>query len=197
MVYSRTSTCSFSARAGGFRLRPDVESDDDGIRCGGEQDVRFRDPSDAIVDDPKFHDLRWKLFDRRCQGLRGALHIGLDDQRQFFDRSFLDLGKQIIERDLTGTRQFGRSMLACPVLRDLSGDALVFDRLKDVTSGWHAGQCRSLRPGRKDRPLALLRRVWLIKRPNFSAEGADDKDIAHMERTALHQDSRHRATTPF
>src|SRR5436190_6863225 len=66
----------------GVAVRPDVERNDDGVRCGREQHVRFVDRADARVDDSNLHFFIREFRQRVGEHFGRALHIALDDDRE-------------------------------------------------------------------------------------------------------------------
>ncbi len=121
-----------------FRLGTDIKSDHDRLGSRREQDVGFGNPADSGVHDPQFDSASRHLFHRRSQGFRRALHIGLDDDGEFFDIAFLDLGKQIIETDFRRPGQIGSPLLHRPFLGNLAGDTLVLHNGEDITGRRHS-----------------------------------------------------------
>ena len=122
-------------------IGPDVEADDDGVRRGREQHVRFVDRADAAVDDADLHPLVAQLRERVGEHFGRPLHVGLDDDRQLLHAAFGDLLLQRLEREPAALGA-ERPVLGLP-LRD--------------TSRSDAPWRRPPAPGRR-RPAAAARR---------------------------------------
>ena len=72
-------TFSFSAISETLPVGRTWIADDQRVGCGCEHDIRLVDPAGARVDDLDPDLLVGKLFERFLEGLRGAVHVGLDD----------------------------------------------------------------------------------------------------------------------
>ena len=132
---------------GGVAIRPDVEADDDRVRRRRQQHVGLVDRADAAVDDPDLDLLVGQLGQRVGQHFGRALHVGLDDDRQFLHAAFGDLRLQRLERQaraLGAERLLLRLRLA--EVRDLPRLGRVGQRLERVARRAAARRGRALRP---------------------------------------------------
>ena len=92
---------SFSlSRLLGHSIRTHVKSDNDGVGGRGKADIRLVDGSHSSVDDLHNHLVVGQLQEALLQGLHRALYISLHDDAQLFQIALLDLGKQIVKRQL-------------------------------------------------------------------------------------------------
>ena len=112
-----------------MRVGADVEADDRRTRGFGERDVAFGDAASAGVHDTRAHLVVAELFERGIDRLDRALHITLDDQREFLQPARLQLRHHLLERaslaGVLGHRLFARQALT--VLGDLARTCLVVD----------------------------------------------------------------------
>src|SRR5207302_5954383 len=97
--------------------RANVEADNQRARGGGQVDVALSDAADARVDDADAHLGVLDLLDLADRGLDGALDVGLDDQAELLDLSFLHLFEQALERD--APRTGGELLTAEPLVAHL------------------------------------------------------------------------------
>ena len=92
----------------GFHL--DVEAQDDGVRGGGQQNVRFRDGAGGGVQEDAFHFVRLDVQNSFPDGFHGTLHIPL---QEYFELGFLGAvphhGEQFFHACLAG---LGQALLA-------------------------------------------------------------------------------------
>src|SRR6478736_2643349 len=96
---------------------------------------------DAAVDDPQLDAIVAQLGQRVGEHLRGALHVGLDDDRQFLHAAFGNLLLQRLQRQasaLGAERLVLRLHLA--ILRDLARLGGVLERLERVAGGGQPAQ---------------------------------------------------------
>ncbi len=82
----------------GVGVRPNVEADDRRAGCGGEDDVRFRYAADAGVKDAHAHFICRQFVEAADDRLDRALHVALNDERQFLDLGVLQLRHHLFER---------------------------------------------------------------------------------------------------
>src|SRR5262245_4679400 len=176
---------------GRLRLRPHVETDDDGIRRRRQQHIRLRDPAHRAVDDVQTDVVRRQPAQRFADRFQGALHVGLHDHLQLADVAALDLLVEVVEGDLRGLRHLGVALLAAAVLGHLPRLGVVLDGDEDVAGVGHAAQPGDLagrrRTGRGDAPSLVA---------HHGADAAEldaaDERVPDVERALLHEDRRHR-----
>ena len=84
----------------GRRVRTDVKSDNDRVGSGGQRYVGLVDGSHAAVDHLDHDLLVGQLLQTLLNRLYRTLNIRLYDDRKFFYVSGLDLGEQIVQRQL-------------------------------------------------------------------------------------------------
>src|SRR5215469_9655986 len=94
------------------------------------------------------------------------------------------------------TRQLSRPLFPGPILRDLTGDTFVPDRLKDIAGRRHARQTDNSDGNRRTGVLHFRTGVRQ-QCPHSPAEDPDNECITHMERAALDQHRCQWAPSPF
>ena len=77
-------------------VRADVEAVDHRFGSARQHDVGFADRPGGRTDDVDLDTLDIQLFQRGLDGFRRALHIGLDDNRNFLNLTSFDLTRQIV-----------------------------------------------------------------------------------------------------
>ena len=159
----------------------------------GELDVAFGDLPDRGVQHADLHLLVRQLQHRGLDRLRAALHVGLDQHRDFLLLAGLDAGQHLVERAARAGRHAGRlvAQLAGAELGDLAGAAFVLHRDERLAGRRHAGQAEDLHRRRWSR---LGDRAGLVVQHGAHPAplGAGDHDVALPQRALLHQHRRHR-----
>ena len=79
------------AAAARFLVGADVEADDRRVEAFGERDVGFGDAADARMQDARADFIGAELVQRADDRFERALHVGLDDQREFLAARGLEL----------------------------------------------------------------------------------------------------------
>ena len=136
-----------------------------------------------------------ELLQRAEDRFQRALHVGLDDQREFLAARRLQLRHHLLERAAHAGDRRRRvlALLVCAVARDLARAGFVLDHREAV-----AGLGRAVEAEHFDRHrgTGLLHRLALIRdqRADAAHLGAGDDDVADPERAALDQHGRDRTT---
>ena len=181
-------------QAFGTGIGAHVEAEDDGLRGRGQIHVRFGDAADHAVNHLDLDLVGGKFLKRHGQRLDRALDVGLDDQVEYLGigARLLHLLEHISELGGAG-RQLHVFELALTVQCDFARLTLAFDHHDFVAGVRHARESlhldRDRRTGRFHRPAILVRH-----RTHTSKLAAGQHDIALVERAALYQHGRHRAT---
>ena len=168
----------------------DVKADNRRIAGGGKRHVTFRDRADTAVQDPHLDIVVGNLVQRLDNRLGRALHIRLDQQREFHctvgcrREHVLQAG-----RCLCRALQF---FLLRTIGRHFAGTRFILDHGQLVTSRRNARQAEHFDRNRWTGFLGL-RALVVDHRPDFTGLRADNEDIAAFQRTALDQNGRHRA----
>ena len=135
-----------------------------------------------------------QLIERADDRFSRTLHVGLDDQRQFFGSRFLEPRHHAFERR-TSTRRAGRGaqfLGASAVISDFACARFVIDRVQHIAWLRHAFKTHDL--DRLRRPCALQLLTALVgDRTNAAHLCADDDDIAALQRAHLHEHRSNRA----
>src|SRR3990167_4274404 len=163
---------------------PDVEADDRRAGALGQHDVAFADRAGARQDDPRADLVGGHLVQRTDDRLGRTLHVGLDDQRQFFQLLVLQLGHNVGHGSAGAHR--GQRLLALQadaVLGQLAGAGLVLDHGERVARRGHAVQAEDLDRGGGTRFLELF--VALVEqRADLAPLAAGHDDVAALQRAA-------------
>ena len=136
-----------------------------------------------------------QLGQRVGQHFGRALHVGLDDDRQFLHAAFGDLRLQRFEREAAALRA-ERPLLGLRLAerRDLPGFRRVGEGLERVSRLRQPGQTehfdRHRRPGRFDRPATVV-----DQRAHAADDRAGDESVADVQRPVLHENRGHRTAT--
>ena len=133
----------------GLALGADVEADDDGIRRGGEVDVRLGDGADAAVDDVQ-RDLvvHLDLEQRLLQGLDRAGIVALEDEVEGV--GLLQHLVQVLQGHALAVAGLqGVAAARVTAVGDLAGRAVLLDDEEVVAGAAHGGEAQDLdRSGR-------------------------------------------------
>src|SRR5690606_6781264 len=81
----------------GLRGWSHVEADDDGIGGRGQHHIALGNAADRPLNDAKTYLARAQFFDRVPHSLDRALHIGFDQDVEFFHLAFFDLAIEILK----------------------------------------------------------------------------------------------------
>ena len=177
----------------GQSVRPHVEADDDGIGGAGQGNVGFADGTDCAVDHLDLHFFVGQLGQRLLHRFHGALHVCLDDDRQFLDVAGLDLAEQVVQGQLRlglfdqlvfafvdeGSREILRFLVSAHGDKDLACVRYGIQTLDRYRSGW----LRVLDP----------RALVVQHGADFSVAGTCRYKVAYMQGALLNQHRRHRA----
>ena len=125
---------------GGLALGAHVEADDDGVGGRGQQDVAFRNGTDAGVDDLDAHLLGGHADQRIGQHFDRAGDVALDDEGQVFDAGGANLLGKAFQRDAGALGQLGVALLHLAVLGDALGLVAVGDDQEGVAGVGHGFQ---------------------------------------------------------
>ena len=168
----------------------DIEAHHNGACGGGKQNVAFVDGADARVDDTDADFLVGDLLQRGFQRFGGALHVGLDDQRQLLHFALLHLGEQIVQGDLLVHLGQGVLLRLTALLHQLTGHTLVGDGVELVARRGHVGKAGDLH--RHGGAGGLDGASFVVGHNTDTADGGTgDDDIALLQRAVLHQQRRH------
>src|SRR4029453_11698019 len=169
-------------------IGPDIEADDDRVRCGGKQHVGLVDRADTRADDADLHLLVRQLRQRVREHFRGALHVRLDDDRQLLDATFGNLFLERFEREASAART------ECAFLRLRLAEGRNLPRLCRVGHGleriaWlrKARQPEDFDRGRRRRQLHRPSTI-VDERAHASDDRARDEVVADAQRAVLHED---------
>ena len=159
-----------------------------------ERHVGFGDAADARMDDARRDLLGAELVERADDRFERALHVGLDDEREFLAARGLDLRHHLLERaahaGLAGSGLL--ALLARAIIGDLAGARLVVDDREPVAGIRRAGEAEHL--DRHRGAGAVDRRAGVgHERAHAAPFGAGHHDVADMQRAALHQHGCDRA----
>ena len=145
------------------------------------------DRADAGMDDLELHLVAGKFGQHFAEHFHRALHVGLDDDRQFLGFAGLELLVQLIERDARAgaARQRSFAQLVLPVIDDVARLGFV-GHLEMVARFGHALQAKHF--DRSGRPRLLHRAAMIVEQgAHFAVYRADDENIAGVQRAVLHQ----------
>src|SRR5262245_45651469 len=92
---------------GRVAIGPDIEADDDGVGCRGQQHIGLVDRADTGADDSDLHLLVREFRQRVGEHFRRALHVRLDDDRELLDATFRNLFLERFERQAATARTEG------------------------------------------------------------------------------------------
>ncbi len=108
----------------------------------GERHIGFRDAADARMDDARTDFVVADLVERARDRLDRALHVALDDQREFLAARGLDLRHHLLERAAHAGLARGRlvALLARAIVRHLARARLAVDHRKPVAGVRRAGE---------------------------------------------------------
>ena len=131
-------------------------------------------------------------FERADDRLDRALHVALDDDRQFLGGAGRDLREHLFERAAPAGRRRRVAPAALAEIGDLARPRLVLDNDEIVAGERQAVEPEHLDRGR--RPGLLLVLAALVdQRADPSPFAAGDENVADIQRAALHQNRRDRA----
>ena len=135
-----------------------------------------------------------ELFQRADDRLDRALHVALDDEREFLAARRLELRHHLLERaaHAGGARRRLLALLADAVIGEFAGAGLGLDHGETVAGVRRAGEAQHLDRHRRARALDRLAGV-VDQRAHPAPFGAGDDDVADVQRAALHQHGRDRA----
>src|SRR6266853_1568314 len=190
----RANLDAFALRQiGGLAVRADVKCDDDRARSRCQQDVVFGDGANAGVNNLELHAVVGKLGQHLAQYFDRALHVRLDDKRQLLDVPCFQLLVQLVEGDACA-RGPCQSRLAELALAEFNNVARArFIRHLELISRLRSPlQTQDLDGGRW--PRALDRTAVVVEQgADLAVDGANDEDVAGVQRSRLDHDRRDRA----
>ena len=130
--------------------------------------------------------------ERADDRLDRALHVALDDDRQFLGRAGRDFREHLFERAAPAGRRRRVAPAALAEIGDLARPRLVLDNDEIV-----AGERQAVEPEHLDRRrgtgLFLVLAALVDQRADPSPFAAGDENVADIQRAALHQNRRDRA----
>jgi hypothetical protein len=142
------------------------------------------------VNDPEFNVIAGHAAQRLSQSLDGALDIGLEHDAQLFNVAGFDLAVEFFQRDLARLDQFGFTLFAVAVFRDLPSFRLVGHRDERIARLGHSLQTEDLHGN--DGGAASTFAVTTDHRTHSPGKHAG-KGVADPQRPLLHQHRGHRA----
>ena len=146
------------------------------------------------MDHARRHLVGAELLQRADDRFERALHVGLDDQREFLAARGLELRHHLLERAAHAGVARGRllALLADAVIGEFAGARLGLDHGEPVARLRRAGEAQHLD---RHRRAGLLHGFALVvdQRADAAPFGAGDDDVADMQRAALDQHGRDRA----
>ena len=131
-----------------FLVGAHVEADDDRLRRRRQRDVGFGDAADAAMDDARRDFVGAELFERGDDRLDRALHVALDDERQFlaagavFSWLIMSCSEVRATPDAAGRKLL--ALLALAIFGDFAGARLVLDDGDAVAGFRRAGEAEHL-----------------------------------------------------
>ena len=123
-----------------------------------------------------------------------ALHVGLDDHRQFLGRAFADALHHLLERtaSTSGARQLVLAVATGTEVRDLARARFALDDVEFVAGLRRAVEAQYL--DRESRQRLLHRVAAIVHQTAHAAPyGAGHQHVADLQRATLHQHGGHRA----
>ena len=135
-----------------------------------------------------------ELVERAGDRLQRALHVGLDQQREFLAAGRLELAHHLLERAAHAGRARCDLVALLPraIVRHLAGARLAVDHRQAVAGLGRAAEAEHL--DRRRRPRGIDWRPGIgHQRAHAAPFGAGNDDIAAAQRAALHQDGGDRA----
>ena len=167
--------------------RTHLEPDDDGVGCGGEQDVGFGNLTHGGVDDIDLHRLLGELDERPGHGLDRTVDIALDDDVQFLERTDGDAASDFVERDVLLGHDALHALQLLALVGDFARRTVVVHDVERIARLRSAVETQHLHgrggPGDGDF-LAVLVEHGL----DAPGVGTREHDVADAERTALDED---------
>ncbi|CAB4928726.1 unannotated protein [freshwater metagenome] len=175
-------------------LGPDVEPDDDRLRCAGQGHVVLRDRADASVNDTEVHLLAdIDLQQRILECLDGTRNVALDDEGELGDLALFDRLEEVLERALHAVLREERVALSClTCLGNLTGDAILGNDEEAIAGTRHRRKTEYLDGERRTGDLDGVA-VVVEHCPDSAVGIARDDRIAGAQGAALDEDGRHRA----
>ena len=186
----------FLLRHGGrLALGADIETDHNGVGSGGEQHVGFADAAHTAAHDLDSDLLRAQPLQLLAQGFHRAVHVGLQNQRQFLDRAGFQLLVQVVEGHTGAGSQGHFPHLLLAEGSHLLGLDLVGHHLELIPGFRQRVQAQNF--DRRGRGRLLDRAAVIVKHgPNLAKHGADNKGVAAAQGSILHQHGGHRPPPP-
>src|SRR5438034_481997 len=170
----------FLCLAQGSPVSFDVEADNDGSRGRGQVYIGFTDIADSFMDQAHLEVLFAKLGECIFDGLGRTLHVALEHQVQFFDRTLLHLHIEAVQADLAKRHSLGTALLGS-LLCKLLGCTLITRHLETISGLWHFRQAKYTYRQAWRSFLDALTPV-VEHGPYLAGQGANDDIVAHFER---------------
>ena len=169
--------------------RAHLEADDDGVRSGGQQDVRLRNLTYGGVDDVDLHGLFREFDERSGHSLDRSVHVALDDDVQLLERADGDAAADLVERHVLLGHDALHAGQLFALVGDLARRAVVVHDVERVAGLRGAVQAQHLYGCRGTCRFHLF--AVLVEHGFHAARvGSREDHVADAERSALHQDRR-------
>ncbi len=176
-----------------FCVGSDLEADDHGVGGGRQVDIVFGDTTDRSEGDREFDLDVLDLEQAFAQGFEGALHIGFEDDVEFF---FLFAKKIAKGSASNGTSLFDASGLFLAVFCDLFGGFFVSHAIEGFAGIGEAGESENAdghgRAGFFERAVAVVKH-----RTDATVVWADNHGIAAAQGSFLDEESGDGAASFF
>ena len=177
----------------GLRVGAHVEADEQRARGLGQGDVGLADAADAAVDDLGLDLVCREPLDGAGQSLGGALHVGLDEDRQLLGRALADALHHFFQRAAAARDlgQLGLTIATHAEVGDFARARFALDHVEFVARLRRAVEAEDL--DRNGRTGALDGGAMIVDQAAHAApHGAGDKHVADLEGAALDQHGGHR-----
>src|SRR5262249_45022542 len=137
-----------------------------------------------------------EFFERTGDRFERALHVGLDDEREFLAARRLELRHHLLERaaHAGGVRRALLALLADAIVRQLACAGLALDHGQTAARLGRVVEAENLDRNRRAGLLDVLALV-VDQRADAAPGRAGHDDIADVQRAALNKHSRDRAAT--
>src|SRR5436190_1921694 len=180
----------------GVALGTDVESDDDRIGCGREENIVRRDRADRGVDDADFDLGGGELAECFVEHFDRALHVRFHDEVQLFHATGLHALEELIERHAAGALLRGIARLLLPHLSDHARLRVVVDDGDRVPRFRHVIETGELYR-RRGTGLGDALAALVAHRAHASPGRAGEERVADLQRTVLDENRPDDAASDF
>ena len=176
----------------GYRVRTDVESNNDRAAGLCQHDIRLADRADCAVDNLDANLGVAQLLQRLLDGLNRALNVRLDDDRQLLGLAFLNLLEQIIQCNLLVGAELLLLGLLASLFHQLTGQLLVLNSVEFVARCRYVCQTGDLNRRGWAGALDLLA-SGVGHHTHAANRCAGNHAVAGLEGTVLYQNGRNRS----